>query len=256
MQNIEFHSHEQQDEFIFNLFQKKQNGFFLDIACGNPVIGSNTYTLEKYCGWTGFCFDTMKNSTWSEWRTSPLINMDVTSEDMVDFLISNIPTSKVIDYISLDVDADGVNLSSLALKRILQSNVKFKAMTLEHESHLHGEYVQNRTVHLLEERGFVPLFKNVHLWSGGVDDDSNAQFEDWWIHPDYFSKSILQMQEDGLYYFQCIEKLKQTLKNQYKASHNCSRAWPEEYRLFWNEEEMNFQKEFFRKMTKDRNASI
>jgi hypothetical protein len=64
------------------------------------------------------------------------------------------------------------------------------------------------------------------------------------------------MQEDGLYYFQCIEKLKQTLKNQYKASHNCSRAWPEEYRLFWNEEEMNFQKEFFRKMTKDRNASI
>ena len=43
---VKFYSHEQQDEFIFNLFGAKRGGSFLDISCSHPVVGSNTYTLE------------------------------------------------------------------------------------------------------------------------------------------------------------------------------------------------------------------
>lgn len=239
MDNIEFHSHEQQDEFIYNLFGKKQNGFFLDISCGHPQIGSNTYTLEKYLGWTGFCFDIGNCEelyNWSSNRTATFVQSDATSSDLTDFLISNTPADRVYDYISLDVDAAGTNLALQALNRVLDSGVKFKAMTFEHECYIHGPQIRDQASYLLESKGYLPLFPDVRLWGGGVDDDSAATFEDWWIHPDYFDPEIMKISETGLYYFECIEKLKAALGNQYTAIHRCSQAWPEEYNLFWNDQ--------------------
>lgn len=240
MDKIEFHSHEQQDEFIYNLFGKKQNGFFLDISCGHPIIGSNSYTLEKYCSWTGFGFDIGNCETlyqWSQKRTSPFIQADATSADLTDFLISNTPADRVYDYISLDVDANGTNLALQSLQRVLESGIKFKSMTFEHECYIHGPTVRDQAATLLEDRGYVPLFPDVRLWGGGIDDDSAATFEDWWIHPDYFDSSILSVAEPGLYYFDCVERIKKSLGNEYTATHNCSRGWPDEYKLFWHEQE-------------------
>jgi len=237
---IEFHSHEQQDEFIYNLFKKKQNGFFLDISCGNPIIGSNSYTLEKYCGWDGFCFDIGNCEElfgWSQQRTAKFVQADATSADLTDFLIANTPVDRVYDYVSLDVDANGTNLALQALQRVLDSKIKFKAMTFEHECYIHGQSIRDQASILLEARGFIPLFADVRLWSGGLSDDSGATFEDWWIHPDYFDQDILDIADAGLYYFDCVETLKQALGHEYTATHNCSRGWPEEYKLFWHDQE-------------------
>jgi hypothetical protein len=256
MQTIEFHSHEQQDEFIFNLFKQKQNGFFLDISCGNPRIGSNSYTLEKYCGWNGIGFDigdVEKDLQWSQYRKSPFVKMDATSPHLTNFLNNNAP--EVVDYISLDVDAAGTNLALQSLHRVLSSNVKFKAMTFEHECYIHGQSIRDQASAVLEDRGFIPLFADVRLWAGGVGDDSGSTFEDWWIHPDYFDKSILEIQEQGLYYFECVEKLKTALGNEYLARHRCSRAWPKEYDLFWHAQEEQQLKELF-KIMKDKDESI
>jgi hypothetical protein len=44
--NIEFFSHEQQDEFAYNLFGGKTGGTFIDLACANPIIGNNTYPRQ------------------------------------------------------------------------------------------------------------------------------------------------------------------------------------------------------------------
>jgi hypothetical protein len=84
---------------------------------------------------------------------------------------------------------------------------------------------------------------------GGVGDDSAATFEDWWIHPDYFDSKVLAAQDQGLYYFKCIEKLKNTLGNQYRGTHNCSRAWPDEYNMYWHEQEKQQLQELFSRMT-------
>jgi hypothetical protein len=253
MQRIEFHSHEQQDEFIFNLFKQKQNGFFLDISCGHPRIGSNSYALEKYCGWTGIGFDigdVEADLQWSQHRKSPFVKMDATSPHLTNFLIANAP--EVVDYVSLDVDAAGTNLALQALDRVLKSNIKIKAMTFEHECHIHGSSIRDAAIRLLEDRGMVPLFADVRLWAGGTVDDSAFSFEDWWIDPQYFDEEVLKAQDSGLYYFECVEKLKSALNNNYDATHNCCRAWPEEYNLFWHEGDKLQQQQFFDKITKPR----
>jgi hypothetical protein len=258
MQTIEFHSHEQQDEFIYNLFKGKQNGFFLDISCGNPRIGSNSYTLEKYCNWTGFGFDigdVEKDLQWSQYRTSKFVQMDATSPHLTNFLIDNVPKDTVVDYISLDVDAAGTNLALQTLHRVVTSNIKFKAMTFEHECYIHGQTIRDEASKVLEDLGFVPLFADVRLWAGGLSDDSASSFEDWWIHPDHFDDSVKDIQEQGLYYFECIDKIKTALGNDYNAQHRCSRAWPKEYDLFWHSQEEQNLKDLFTKM-KDKNEDI
>jgi hypothetical protein len=256
MNNIEFHSHEQQDEFIFNLFEQKQNGFFLDISCGNPLIGSNTYTLEKQLGWTGYGFDIGDCENlyqWSEKRTSNFIKADATDKGLTDFLISNIPADTIVDYISLDVDAGGTNLALPALRRVLDANIRFKAMTFEHECYMHGPAVRDEVIQILEEKGYIALFEDVCLWSG--DPTQQYSFEDWWIDPKYFDQKILDCKDSGLYYYECVEKIKKTLGHSYQATHRCCRAWPQEYDLFWHDGDRQAQTNFFN-TAKDKNEGI
>lgn len=253
---IEFHSHEQQDEFIFNLFKKKQNGFFLDISCGHPLIGSNSYALEKNLGWTGFCFDIGDCQglyDWTQHRSSPFIKADATGADLTDFLISNTPIDRVYDYISLDVDANGTNLALPALRRVLDAKIRFKAMTFEHECYIHGPAVRDEVIQILESQGYVCLFEDVCLWSG--DPGQQASFEDWWVDPKYFDQAILDCKDSVLYYFECVDKIKNALENEYQATHRCCRAWPKEYDLFWNDNDRQTQTNFFN-TTKDKNEGI
>ena len=251
--DIEFHSHEQQDEFIFNLFKGKKEGFFLDISCGHPLIGSNSYALEKFCSWRGFGFDigdVEADLQWSQHRSNPFIRMDATSVDLTDFLISNIPVGTVVDYISLDVDAAGTNLALQSLKRVLDSKIRFKAMTFEHECHIHGQAIRDEASQLLEAQGYVRLFEDVRLWGGGLVDDSGATFEDWWIDPAYFDSEITSIADTGPYYWEAVASLKKHFNNQYTARHRCCRAWPDEYDLFWNDGDQQTQKDFINRMTK------
>ena len=252
MDSIEFHSHEQQDEFVYNLFGKKRNGFFLDISCGNPQIGSNSYTLEKYCGWQGFCFDIGNCEDlfqWSQKRTSRFIQADATSPVLTNFLRGAVPPGTLVDYLSLDVDANGTNLALHALYRVLEAGIQFKAMTFEHEGYIHGPRIRDQARAILQSQGYVPLCTDVRLWAGGLEDDSNASFEDWWIDPKQFDTKILEAQSHGLYYFECVEKLKNVMGNEYQATHNCCRAWPKEYKLFWNESEEQQLKQVLAAMT-------
>lgn len=253
---IEFYSHEQQDEFVYNLFKQKPNGFFLDISCGNPLIGSNSYTLEKTLGWTGFCFDIGNCEElfqWSQKRTTPFVQMDATSADLTDFLVSNTPIGRVYDYISLDVDAGGTNLALQALKRVLDAKIRFKVMTFEHECYIHGPAVRDEAIALLEAQGYICLFEDVCLWSG--DPNQKPSFEDWWIDPQYFDDIVKDCQHNGLYYFTCVDIIKTALENTYQATHRCCRAWPKEYDLFWHEADQQTQAQFFA-TTKDKNESI
>lgn len=237
---IEFHSHEQQDEFIFNLFFGKTNGFFLDIACGHPIIGSNTYTLEKYNNWNGVGFDigdVEKDLEWSRYRKSRFLQLDVTSQAMTNYLKATVPQGQIVDYISLDVDAAGRNLALPALETVLAAGIRFRAMTFEHESYIHGDRTRNRVAEILSSQGYIPLFEDVRLWAAGLSDDTNSTFETWWIDPTQFNPKVLEAKSSRLYYFQCVEKLKKLLANDYQATHLCSKGWPDEYSLFWHDAE-------------------
>ena len=55
---MRYYSEEEQDKFIdLLLFNKQQNGFFVDIGAFNGVAGSNTYFFERYRNWTGICVE-------------------------------------------------------------------------------------------------------------------------------------------------------------------------------------------------------
>ena len=241
MQQIAFYSHEQQDEFIYNIFDHKQNGTFLDIASGHPIIGSNTASLEKFNQWTGFSFDIVNSIElyqWDYFRTSKFIHMDVCSEQFTQFLKDNIPKDLVIDYVSLDVNGPQPDMVTTALRRVVDAGVKFKAVTFEHE--IHVGYDGNRTAsrEILESLGLIRLFDDVRLW--GVQFTTNPitqAFEDWWIDPTYFDPKILEAQRSNLFYPEVIEVIKQNRNNPYIATHNCCRAFPDEYNTYWHEGE-------------------
>jgi hypothetical protein len=183
--------------------------------------------------------------------------MDATAPALTDFLKTNV--TQVVDYLSLDVDANGTNLALQALTRVLDSGIRFKAMTFEHECYIHGPGVRDAAIAMLEAQGYVCLFEDVRLWAGGMSDDSGATFEDWWIDPQYFDQSVLDCKDSGLYYFECVTSLQKALGNEYTAYHRCSRAWHEEYNLFWNENEEQQLKLLFNRMTtrpKDEDESI
>jgi hypothetical protein len=246
---IEFHSHEQQDEFVFNLLGKTKNGFFLDIACGNPIIGSNTYTLEKFCGWQGICIDIenmRRNFQWSTVRKANFIQLDATSDHLTTYLKTTLDPEKVIDYISIDVDTAGrdasgqewvLNSSFVVLQKILKAGVRFKTLTIEHEFYRYGDAISKPSRELLESLGYIRLFEDVKLINYGADARNDSYFEDWWIDPRFFDVSIIQSGRSKMYYHDCIEHLKSITSNEYEAVHNCSKAWPHEYRYFWSESE-------------------
>ena len=248
MQRIEFFSFEQQDEFVLNLFNNKQNGFFLDISCGHPTLGSNSCTLERYNNWNGLCFDIYDyeaNFQWSTQRTSPLYLMDVTKPEFATFLKNTIPQDLVVDYISLDVDGATGNLALTVLERILESGIKFKAMTFEHEYQLWYDEIRAPSRAMLEQLGYIRLFEDVKLWTCGMRTNDSEMFEDWWIHPQYFDPKLLPAQRTAEYYWQCIEALRNTTNIDYQAHHHCCRAFPAEYDLFWNDQDReNLTKQF------------
>jgi len=52
-------SQHDQDKFIIDYFNKKQNGFFIDIGAHDGITLSNTYILEKEFNWNGICIEPM-----------------------------------------------------------------------------------------------------------------------------------------------------------------------------------------------------
>lgn len=238
MQNIEFHSHEQQDEFVFNIFNQKRDGFFLDVSCGNPTIGSNTYTLDKFCGWTGFGFDIYDieaNFQWSQKRNGKFVQMDVTSEEFTEYLKANV--TQDVDYASVDVDSPLGVFAGKALDRILDAGIRPKAITFEHEYHSFFDEVRGPARERLEGLGYIRLFEDVKLWTCGFRKNDTEYFEDWWILPEHFPTTLLTVATKNLYYFDCIKLLKEHTGNTYNSTHRCSRAFVDEYNLFWHEQE-------------------
>lgn len=244
MDRIEFHSHEQQDEFIYNLFNQKTGGLFLDVSCGNPLIGSNTYTLEKFKEWTGFCFDiqdVQSKHQWSDKRSAQFVRIDATTEEFTCFLKENVGDN-VVDYISLDID----DASMAALNRIKESGIKFKAMTFEHEQRRLGEQLRGPSRELLESLGLVRLFEDVQLPIVLTGEPGNTiVFEDWWIHPDYFDADIFSIKSTGKTHKEIVEDLKIYKGHEYEAVHCCSQGWPAEYTLFHTTSEENEYKRAF-----------
>jgi hypothetical protein len=165
-----------QDILVSKLI-KTQNPTFVDIGCWHPNVLNNTNLLEEL-GWTGISLDIQDMS--QDWliRKTKFICADALKTNYMElFNENNLPL--VIDYLSVDIEGDGLRF--LALQKVLESNREFKIITIEHDSYRGydlSEKIPQRE--LLYSRGYFLLCSDVCL--GG------NPFEDWWINPKFFSE--------------------------------------------------------------------
>lgn len=55
---MNYYSQINQDRyFIENINNNKQHGVFIDIGAHDGIVNSNTYALEKYLNWSGYCVE-------------------------------------------------------------------------------------------------------------------------------------------------------------------------------------------------------
>lgn len=179
-----------QDRFVNAVLAGKHGGTFLDVGCCHPTELSNTYALESHFAWRGLLVDNDPGAVklCREQRISPAIEADATTlnfdaaireawksfnahfGDIV--LAKGYALPKYIDYLSLDVDAATV----LALRRILNTGIRFRVITVEHDAYRFGDEPRAVIRHLLMNAGYAIVCANVRATTG-------EEFEDWLIDP-------------------------------------------------------------------------
>jgi FkbM family methyltransferase len=62
IKKMKYYSQTKQDIYLdTKIFQKKKNGFFLDIGAHDGITYSNTYFFEKHREWKGICIEPLPN---------------------------------------------------------------------------------------------------------------------------------------------------------------------------------------------------
>ena len=90
-----YYSQANQDEFVYNILNKQNSGFFVDIGSQQSIHWNNSYFLETI-GWSGICVDI--NSYDYSNRTCKYYNLDALEIDYTN-LFEKTFTSNIIDYL-------------------------------------------------------------------------------------------------------------------------------------------------------------
>ena len=181
-----YHGQAAQDYFVIHILKKKRNGYFLEIGSNNPIIGNNTYKLEKEYGWRGIMVEYESYFLPSYYKhrqnSIPIIN----DARMVDYVeeLRNANFPKNMDYLQIDLDVDNKSTLDVLMKfnNTVFNEYKFATVTFEHDIY-RGDYFNTRAISraIFEARGYVRIFSDVMI---SFDTFTEAAFEDWYVHPD------------------------------------------------------------------------
>lgn len=173
-------SHAFQDMFVLTMLKGKQNGKFLEIGCGDPWWGNNTFLLERHYGWNGISIDISKELTdrFALYRKAKIIQGDATMIDYGNLLEG--------DYDYLQLDCEPADTTFKALQRIPLQFHKFAVITFEHDWFADdNKAVREESRRYLRSYGYQLVVPNISLdWWG--------EFEDWWVHPDLVDSEIIK----------------------------------------------------------------
>ena len=176
-----------QDMFVLTLLDGKTNGTYLEIGSADPYYGNNTTLLEQL-GWNGISLDIDANSvnTFAQHRKNTVVEVDATKVDY-DILLQSLQTD-VIDY--LQVDCDPPSISYAALTKIPLWKYKFKVITFEHDAYVdETNSIREKSRKYLESFGYELVVSN-------IAPDDHSPYEDWWVHPDFIDKTIINKIKD------------------------------------------------------------
>lgn len=174
--SFEPHSQVGQDRFAWEVTGRCWAGSYVDIGCGDPVSGSNSYGLEK-AGWYGLLVDRYDDANRRSTRLGRCIVADAVTVDwhreIGKLSYTLLPPSDIpiISYLSLDCDEN-----SLGVLRVLPLDIfRFAAITIEHDKYRLGPAQQDGQREMLKSHGYDLVCADV-MWEGN-------RFEDWWVLP-------------------------------------------------------------------------
>lgn len=164
-----------QDMFVLSMLNGKECGTYLEIGCGDPYFGNNTYLLESEFGWTGTSIDIDKGQTdkWGD-RKNNVLCCDATK----------IGCTEDYDYLQIDVDPSLTSFE--VLKRVLMFGSKFGVITFEHDDYAEENGVKEKSRQLLRSYGYELVVNN-------IAPDKYNSYEDWYVHPNMVDKSIIDI---------------------------------------------------------------
>ena len=119
-------------------------------------------------------------------RKNKFIQQDCMNTDL-DNLLDSYYDTKVIDYLSLDMEVLGDRFK--LLEKVLKTKYEFKVITIEHDSYLSSEYETFEKLpqrNLLKQNGYILVCGDV-----SQKDHPTLFYEDWWVNSKYFSEEEL-----------------------------------------------------------------
>lgn len=179
-EETQYFSQAGQDRFVQALCGSSEGGCYLEIGSGDPALNNNSLFFEKVAHWKGVSVDinASHQKKWSQERKNPLVIGDATKLDYAQIL-KEFP--QVIDYLSLDID----DAYDVVLEKIPFDRYQFKVITIEHDAYRFGDKYRLKEREFLKKHGY-------HLLCADVHSPRDFQFEDWWIHPSAFPKSLIE----------------------------------------------------------------
>jgi hypothetical protein len=168
--------------FVLSMLDGKTDGKYLEIGAADPFRGSNTAILENL-GWEGKSLEILDSEVekFKQHRKNEVIKCDATQVDY-----SNL--SGVIDYLQVDCEPPATTYDILT--KLPFDKVDFSVITYEHDHYtdIEGRY-RELSREFLMSRGYV-------LVVGNIAPDEVSAYEDWYVHPKYIKKEILEIMLD------------------------------------------------------------
>ena len=59
-ENEKYYARHQHDKIVYELLNKRKNGFFIDIGATDGITSNNSFKFEKDWGWNGICIEPNK----------------------------------------------------------------------------------------------------------------------------------------------------------------------------------------------------
>jgi FkbM family methyltransferase len=194
-----YYSQSKQDEWVFNFYKNKKNGFFIEVGAYDGIQTSNTFFLEKNLEWSGICieanphvFSLLRNNRKSlnlnyavtDYEGECLIDGDKVSSigekvkcSTLNKILNENNCPNTIDYLSLDIEGH----EFLALKDFDFKKYKIGLITVEHNLYCEGSKRKNLIFNLLSNNGFERVYDNVVCLDSNPE-WFNKPYEDWYVN--------------------------------------------------------------------------
>lgn len=175
-----------QDLFVLSVLNGKYNGTYLEIGGELPIIGNNTYLLEKNYNWKGVSveLDSKYVPMWATDRTNPLYNQDALQTDYTKLLQEN-NIDFTVDYLSCDIEPQDATFA--ALKQIDHDQIRFRVITFEHDHYNGGAgiWVREESRKFLSGLGYEMIVGDIS--------HQNSKIEDWWVAPELVDPELVKI---------------------------------------------------------------